>query len=387
MIGRATLHTLKWIKMEELRNFLLNYHVAVAVILFFTCLISAVFAYPRLIRYFEKKKLLDLPNERKIHQQPVPSSGGLLFCLSLIFCIPIFLSDLEGVFLIFGSLAMLLLGFVDDRRDLKATKKFVIQIALAIMAVFCAGPMIVIPDVIGIDLAILNASITVLFIVGYVNAFNLMDGSDGLAGVYSKMTLAIMAIVFLAIGRFDMFIYSIGLVATLLAFLDSNFTPARIFMGDTGSLFLGFTISYLTLVGVNSTGPEQANFSSSILFAALILPVLDTFRVMAMRMIAGRSPFSPDRTHLHHLLQKIGLNTRQICLVTIVLVSILVTEGIILHQGEKDILYILMWNTLTALFVLNGVVVIRVLRLRSSLKEHGKVMRNARQENLLLGND
>lgn len=90
MIGRATLHTLKWIKMEELRNFLLNYHVAVAVILFFTCLISAVFAYPRLIRYFEKKKLLDLPNERKIHQQPVPSSGGLLFCLSLIFCIPIF---------------------------------------------------------------------------------------------------------------------------------------------------------------------------------------------------------------------------------------------------------------------------------------------------------
>lgn len=282
---------------------------------------------------------------------------------------------------------MLLLGFVDDRRDLKATKKFVIQIALAIMAVFCAGPMIVIPDVIGIDLAILNASITVLFIVGYVNAFNLMDGSDGLAGVYSKMTLAIMAIVFLAIGRFDMFIYSIGLVATLLAFLDSNFTPARIFMGDTGSLFLGFTISYLTLVGVNSTGPEQANFSSSILFAALILPVLDTFRVMAMRMIAGRSPFSPDRTHLHHLLQKIGLNTRQICLVTIVLVSILVTEGIILHQGEKDILYILMWNTLTALFVLNGVVVIRVLRLRSSLKEHGKVMRNARQENLLLGND
>jgi len=220
----------------------------------------------------------------------------------------------------FLSVAVLFtLGIMDDIRDLSARYKFLVQAGLATLMAISGIRITSFEGLFGIyDLPLAaQYTFTMLTIVGVTNALNLIDGIDGLAGVLSFMSLATLGIFLTINGDITSALIAFSLAGALVAFLYFNFNPAKIFLGDTGSLVLGFSIAVLCirLMQVNTSPalPHAPLFILSIVF----IPVFDTLRVFAMRMWKGKSPFEADRTHIHHLLTNAGFShvfaTRLIC--------------------------------------------------------------------------
>ena len=168
--------------------------------------------------------------------------------------------------------------------------------------------------------------LTYFTVIVIINSFNLIDGVDGLAGSLGLMTTALLGLYFLKIDLIPYATLSFALASSLAAFLIFNFAPARIFMGDTGSLLIGLISSILVIKFINAASASDVNFpmeaSPAIAFAILMIPLLDTLRVFGIRILHRRSPFSPDRNHVHHILLDRGLSHRQIT-VTLVGVNLL----------------------------------------------------------------
>lgn len=265
--------------------------------------------YRRLIPYFHRLQLLDLPDERKQHVAPTPSSGGLVFGLIALPAIVIMGIMGEHLLSLIACLDLLVLGYLDDRHDLSPRLKFLFQGIAALCITIDIGA----PEIIE-GFGALNFGIALLFIVGYTNAFNLIDGVDGLAGTYGLQTVLFFAFLFFFQENYAWMVYALVIGTGIMAFLRFNLAPAKIFMGDTGSLFLGLTICVFALkaLGVNATAQsELVNTLGSwpVVLSVLILPMLDTVRVMGTRIIKRKSPFKADRTHLHHLLIKLNFGT------------------------------------------------------------------------------
>jgi UDP-GlcNAc:undecaprenyl-phosphate/decaprenyl-phosphate GlcNAc-1-phosphate transferase len=251
---------------------------------------------------------VDLPNERKVHLVPTPRVGGLAMALAafLPLCYwlpaePFVLSYLAG-----GGL-LVLLGGVDDFRDLPPRVKFAGQIAAALVAVFLGGVQIetlgalapegfLLPGWLGIPL-------TVFAIVGVTNAINLSDGLDGLAGGLSLLIFAGIGYLAYLDANLGIGLISIALLGALFGFLRFNTHPASVFMGDAGSQFLGFSAITLCLA---LTQGHPTPLSPVLPLILLGFPVLDTLTVMVVRIGAGRSPFSADKNHFHHNLMALG---------------------------------------------------------------------------------
>ena len=265
--------------------------------------------------------LVDNPSERKTHSHPVPLIGGIAIILAsgmaLIIYPEFWIYIGQYNALVVGSLLLLLIGVIDDKMDVRPILRLIIQIAIAHF-VFDSG--IRIDSMYGVfgvyELPVIaQYFLTMLVIVGTINAFNLMDGIDGLAaGLAIIGLLAYSYIAILAHKEFLVVLF-VSLIGALIAFLRYNLSKKnKIFMGDAGSLVLGFILVVSGIILLQSTkGTSNISVSLAVVISVLALPVADSLRVYRKRIKQGYSPFRADRTHLHHMVLFLGVKHKVAC--------------------------------------------------------------------------
>ena len=298
----------------QLELYFSNYKFAL--LCFITAFVVTLIAIPPIISLIRKYNLFDKPNARKEHTVPIPTMGGLAIVagmmISLFLWFP-FSNSIPQICFFFSVLVMFGLGIMDDLKDLSAKYKFIIQTGLAGLIALSGIRIVSFEGLFGIYELPMMAQYTFTFlaIVGITNAFNLIDGIDGLAGGIGFMSLVILGLFLTLSGDVNTALIAFALSGGIMAFMYFNLNPARIFMGDTGSLILGFVIAVLcirllqvNIFSANSIIPHAPVFVLGIVF----IPVFDTIRVFATRIWRGKSPFVADKTHIHHLLTNQGFS-------------------------------------------------------------------------------
>lgn len=321
---------------------------------------------PVVIKIAKIKKLNDIPSERKLHKQPVPTFGGLSIFSAIIFSLTLFFDFKEVVwaqYFLAAIFIILLLGLKDDLIPIDPYKKFAGQI-LAIVMLISLGNMRIhsFYGFLGINEIEEIASYFFTFIIflTIINSFNLIDGVDGLASTMGMICSLTLGLLYLKNNDFNGALISLSLSSSLFAFLYYNTSPAKIFLGDTGSLIIGFICSVLAINLFNTQVVKSLDLSNSnvvaVVFASMFIPVFDTARVFFIRVFNKRSPFHPDLNHLHHLLLNKGLNHFQVSSVlggaTVLLVTLALT------------LRFLGINILVLIFVIIGLLFSHFLRVK-----------------------
>lgn len=274
-------------------------------------------AIPVVLQVAEKKKLYDIPDERKLHTRLVASLGGVGIFGGFILASLLSIQgqfNFEFQYFFAAAIVIFFLGLKDDLMILSASKKFIGQIIAASILIHLGGIWLdsmyslfrfeQVPEGFGLALSYLT-------IIVVINSFNLIDGVDGLAASLGILTMVVFGAYFFAINMQAYALLSFSLAGSLIAFMIFNHHPAKIFMGDSGSLMIGLVNSILVIKFINvAHEPSVAipiTSSVAIGFSILIVPLLDTLRVFSVRILNGKSPFTPDRNHVHHLLLDRGL--------------------------------------------------------------------------------
>ncbi len=290
---------------------------------------------PVIIRLACSLKAADHPGVRTIHKRPAPRIGGVAIFVSMM-CLTIgvlFLSNVIGdtfrgilpelIVLLSAAGFMFFVGLIDDIRTkgLRARIKFLAQLvaAIAVCAVGIRIKSVAVADWLTLDFGWFSWPLTLLWIVGITNAINLSDGLDGLAAGISAVACGVIAIFAVYSGQVVMAVLMLALLGSLTGFLFFNFNPAKIFMGDCGSMFLGFTIASSSVMCATKS---SALVGLALPVLVLGIPIFDTLFSMLRRFIERRSMFAPDRRHFHHKLLDLGLKQRQV-VITIHLVTLL----------------------------------------------------------------
>jgi UDP-GlcNAc:undecaprenyl-phosphate/decaprenyl-phosphate GlcNAc-1-phosphate transferase len=302
------------------------FDVVLALAISFTITFLAI---PVIMDVAEMKKLFDQPDERKVHQTPIAPLGGVGIFAGFIFgCLLAikFQTGSEFQYFIAAVMVIFFLGIKDDILVITPVKKFIGQVLAAFMIIYYGRIQIHgMNGFLGIqDLPeMFSLLISYFAVIVIINSFNLIDGVDGLAGSLGLMSSAMFGAYFLSVHMLSYAVLAFALSGSLLGFLIFNFQPAKIFMGDTGSLLIGTVNAILVIKFINVASSAdtsiQLESAPALGFAILMMPLLDTLRVFAIRIAKRRSPFSPDRNHIHHLLLDRGLSHTAI---TIVLVAI-----------------------------------------------------------------
>ncbi len=279
--------------------------------------IISFLAIPVVLQIAEQKKLYDIPDERKVHTRPVSSLGGVgIFGGFLLAALLSIQGNQNPEFQYFFAAALVIffLGLKDDLMVLSASKKFVGQVIAASILIHLGGIRLdsmhglfgfqQVPEAFGLALSYLT-------IIVIINSFNLIDGIDGLASSLGIITMLIFGTYFFAVDQQAYALLAFSMGGSLVAFLIFNHHPAKIFMGDSGSLMIGLVNSILVIkfIAVADSPATLIPVDSAVAVGVsiLIVPLLDTLRVFAIRIVNGRSPFTPDRNHIHHLLLDRGL--------------------------------------------------------------------------------
>ena len=346
------------------------------ILIFLTSLLVVAFAIPPIILLAFEKRLFDDPTEsRKVHQHIVPNLGGVAIFTGFLFSACLFIPPTllpQANILMAAGLILFMTGLKDDMIGLSPLKKFSAQTVSAAIIAFIANIRIKdLHGLLGIETLNEYASIvfTIIFIVAIINAFNLIDGIDGLAASLGIMLSLTYAFIFFQSGEIGWAYLSISLTGALVGFLFFNITPARIFMGDSGSLLLGFIAAVLSIKFINLAAISQLNFglipitsSLSVVFAILIIPIFDTTRVFTLRILKGNSPFVADSNHTHHRLLDLGLSHMQSTLV-LTLINVMFVVMAIFFQRLGDVL--LLPLIAGAVLVSNFALTIYVWRVRN----------------------
>ena len=335
---------------------------------------------PVLSRIAFKINLVDKPNYRKIHLLPIPLIGGISIAMSTFFMILISnrFEVVENYFLIFiTSFILLIMGCIDDKKDIKASYKLALELLLACSIAASGTRIESLYGLFGVyHLGIvMQYFLTVIVIAGVVNAINLFDGVDGLAGSYTLLGFIMLGIVGFYTQNSNLLLIGTIFTGSLISFLRENFSPKKIFMGDSGALFLGFlliTIGIHLLKASSVVFKAYNSFPFVILVAYFAIPVLDSLRVYLGRIKNGYSPFHADKSHLHHLLLKTGLNHKAITL-TITLLCILI---LLTNFGFSEIFPI---TIVMIAMVLLFAAVIKILLLFHGLKEWRALLKKLEQ--------
>ena len=314
-------------------------------------------AIPVIINVAEKKKLFDVPDERKIHQTPITPLGGLGIFAGFVFgCLLTihFKDSYEFQYFIAATMVIFFLGLKDDILVISPVKKFIGQVLAAFMIIYDGRIQIKsMHGFLGIyELPeMFSLLITYFAVIVIINSFNLIDGVDGLAGTLGLMSSVIFGIYFLNVNMPSYYVLAFSLSGSLLAFLIFNFQPAKIFMGDTGSLLIGAINAILVIKFINVANTTDVSYpiesSPAIGFTILMIPLLDTLRVFSIRIFKRRSPFSPDRNHIHHLLLDKGLSHRTI---TLILVSMNLILIALVYLGRSIVGCTLLISSVIAFF-------------------------------------
>ena len=293
-------------------------------------------ATPAVIGFANKIKALDIPkDERKIHKKPIPLIGGLAifygFIISVI-CFAVIDNTTMGILL--GSLILVTVGVIDDMKDLPAKVKLLFQIISALIVVFSGVGINIITNPFSnyfgptyFNLGWFSIPLTVLWIVGVTNAINLIDGLDGLAvGISAIASVALLALT-LFTENLNVAIMIAALAGACIGFLPYNFNPAKIFMGDTGSTFLGFVLACVSVQGLIKI---NAIISFAVPVLILGLPIFDTLFAILRRIVKRKPIMSADRGHLHHRLLDMGFSQKQTVAILYTLTSILCLTAVVM---------------------------------------------------------
>lgn len=284
---------------------------------------------------------LDIPNKRKVHTKPMPRLGGLGIYFGFLLGYMIFGQHSETMnSILIGSFIIVLIGAVDDIKPLKASTKIIAQTIAASIVVFYGN--IVLKDIsafgIYINFDILAYPLTILFILGCINCMNLIDGLDGLAAGISSIYFLTIGIITTINGSVGLdFVLTFVMLGSTLGFLVHNFNPASIFMGDSGSMFLGFIIAVIALLGFKNVT------MTSLIIPLLILsiPILDTLFAIIRRLLKGESISTPDKFHIHHQLLNRNFSQRTTVLIIYVINLLFSFASIVYVLKNRTLGYII----------------------------------------------
>ena len=262
--------------------------------------------------------------------------------------------------ILLGAVVIVVLGVVDDIMALPALLKFVVQIVAAAIPV-CIGDLQIglftnlnpLSDTPFVHLGILAVPATIIWIVGITNAVNLIDGLDGLAVGVSSIAAITMLAVALLTGNMPIAITMAALAGACIGFMPYNLNPAKIFMGDTGSTFLGYMLATVSIMGLFKF---YAVISFAVPFLILGLPIFDTANAIIRRVAAGRSPMSPDRGHVHHKLIDMGFNQKQAVAILYAISATLGLTAVVLTSSGEVKAIVLLLAVLAAILVGAGIV-------------------------------
>lgn len=294
---------------------------------FIAALALALALTPLVKKFAVKVGAVDVPNARKVHTRIMPRLGGLGIFLAFILTTLALLPFIpEGVltsrdtnfiaaFLIGGAM-IVVIGALDDRFDLNAKLKFLVQIGIACIVVFGFDIRVDFVDIPFMDAyssleTWISVPLTIFWIVGVTNAINLIDGLDGLAAGVSGIAIGTIFVMSMLMGNVPVALLCLVLLGSIIGFLFFNFHPAKIFMGDTGSLFLGFCLAMLSLLGYKQIA--VVSFITPLIIIGV--PLSDTFFAIVRRKLQKKPIFSPDKGHLHHCLRELGFSHRQTVLI------------------------------------------------------------------------
>jgi UDP-GlcNAc:undecaprenyl-phosphate GlcNAc-1-phosphate transferase len=351
------------------------------VYVYFGAACLALFATPPVVWLARRIGAVDRPNIRSIHTQPIPRIGGVAIYLSAMGAILalLFLSPAGGdrfrevrfqVFTLLGAASgVFLLGLIDDLRGLPARCKFAAELLGAVVLCLVG---VRISSIAGISLGWLGCPLTILWIVGVTNAVNMSDGLDGLAAGVAGIACGVIAVFALYSSTrhtgaaYDndvmMALFSLALLGSLSGFLSFNFNPAKVFMGDCGSLFLGFTIASMSVMCASKSA-TLVGLTLPVL--ALGIPIFDALFAIMRRFLEHRSLFAPDRSHFHHRLLDLGLNQRRVVAIIYVATATAAGLGLLtMTLSNRGILLVfaILLGLIVFLFHLAG-----AIRLRESL--------------------
>ena len=308
--------------------------------IFLSTLLISVFTTIALIPVFSSlavhMRILDIPDERKVHSRPIPRSGGLAMALGALIPIVLWLpfdGSLKAI--VAGTAIVVIFGFIDDARGLSYLWKFAAQIAAALVVTCYGGVWIrdlgaLLPE--GVHLPVwIGIPLTVIVIVGVTDAINLSDGLDGLAGGISIMSFICIAYLAYLGGDLMVVLLSVAMIGAIFGFLRFDTHPATLFMGDAGSQFLGFWAVSLSL----KITQADLGFNRLLPMMILAMPILDTISVMLGRIASGKSPFVADKNHLHHRFMKLGLSHSETVSLIYALQACMVTSAYLMRTSAE----------------------------------------------------
>lgn len=295
---------------------MLQYVVLQYVVPFVIALVVSYLLTPSVKKLAIKIGAVDRPNARKVHTHVIPRLGGLAiyigFMAAVLFCVPL---QHELVGMLLGCTAIVAVGIWDDICNIPAKVKLVGQILAACIPIAFGiqiewltnpfGDIIVLPEIIAIP-------VTIFWIIGFTNTVNLIDGLDGLAAGVAFIASISMFLLAYNLNQFLPALVIVSMAGAALGFLQYNFNPAKIFMGDTGSMLLGYTLSVAAVLGLVKTA---ATVALVVPIIALGLPILDTTFAIIRRKMSGVPIFQPDKGHLHHRLLALGMTQKQAVLI------------------------------------------------------------------------
>ena len=326
-----------------------------------------------------KVKAVDVPKDnRRMHKVPTPRLGGLAIFFGFLVTVLLFCEmDKQIIGVLIGAFVIVILGVLDDIYRLPAVPKFLVQIIASCIPVFC-GVVINHVNFFGkyIYFGVWSIPITVFWLVAVTNAVNLIDGLDGLACGVSTISAFSMLVFALLSPVVD---FNVAMITTILAgaclgFLPFNMNPAKIFMGDTGALFLGFMLGNISVMGLFKA---NALISFATPFFVLALPLFDTIFAIVRRLIKGQSPFHADRGHLHHRLIDIGLSQKQTVAILYALSALMGVAGIIFSE-EKMISAVVLLLVVLAVGFINW----RIFQGDEETREHSGLNIHARADQI-----
>jgi UDP-GlcNAc:undecaprenyl-phosphate GlcNAc-1-phosphate transferase len=312
---------------------------------FITSLTISMILIPPLMGWSDRFHILDSPGGRKIHAMPVPRVGGISFAIGVWVTLLIWAPKEEVIVAYLAASGIILFfGIWDDRIGLDYRIKFLGQLFAAAVAVGYGGVCLnTLPLMGGVELSPWwTVPLTIVILVGITNAINLSDGLDGLAGGLCLITFGGMAYLAYLSGDLTILMLAVSMLGGILGFLRFNTYPARIFMGDAGSQFLGFTAGLSALALTNAS---QGSYTPVLALLMIGLPILDTLSVMAQRIAQGHSPFLPDRNHIHYKLLEAGFFHHEAVLIIYTLQALMVGLAYFL-QWQRDIVVLAVYGVI-----------------------------------------
>ncbi|EKY4202492.1 UDP-N-acetylglucosamine--undecaprenyl-phosphate N-acetylglucosaminephosphotransferase [Vibrio alginolyticus] len=333
------------------------------------------FATLFLMRKVAKKiGLVDKPNARKLHNGAVPLVGGISICLVLAQYLTFNPNTIEHSWLYLLCICILtIVGAIDDKTDLSFKVRLGIQAILSIVMMKVAnlelnnlGDMFGVGEV---SLGWAGSLLTIIAVIGAINAFNMVDGIDGLLGGLSIVTFGALAFLLQVDSQHGLAYLCVVIIVAMLPYIFMNLgilgRERKVFMGDAGSMMIGFTVIWL-LLGVSQTGNSEPLMRPVTALWLIAVPLMDMAAIMIRRIRRGDSPFKPDREHLHHIFQRLGLNSKQ-TLVSICLIATLYA-GFGIYGEAKSVPESTMFSLFIGCFIIYSVILTYIWRITSFIR-------------------